>query len=159
MKHSPLHRINSDSWRISMSSEQPVKTWQLTEKLNSGSWGFYQVTLLRTWSIRTWCLVGQNPDLGVLSSVWTGGKLHCQKKMLTNNIYTWQPKFQALSELEFTRQAASKKSYNSEPKNRLKFIPGPKAPLCQLVCVVGGTLGFGPTWFRFELHQLLTCGL
>ena len=45
MKHSPLHRINLDLWRVSISSEQPVKSWHLRKKLNSGTWGFYQVTL------------------------------------------------------------------------------------------------------------------
>lgn len=82
MKHSPLHRINLDLWRISIWSEQPVKSLHLRKKLNSGTWGFLSSHLVWTWSIRMWCILGRIQTCE-LSHLISGGKLHCQKMLTT----------------------------------------------------------------------------
>ena len=82
MKHSPLHRINLDIRRASVSAEQPVKSWHLRKKLNSGSWGFYQVTLFGHGVLECDTLLGRIQTCES-SHLISRGKLHCQKMLTT----------------------------------------------------------------------------
>ena len=88
-----------------LSSEQPVKTQLWRGQQNAGGEGFDQVTLLRTWDGRLWRTARQSSDFQVFLHDQVGNKHRCSKRGYRKSLYLT---IKTLSELECTRQAASK---------------------------------------------------